>query len=74
MAPQARKIRVAPSAIRFIITFSMSEEVLKVYLAENYPGYKLSFPENRSSVDYRWLKNDFENKKYWKNAEPLRML
>ena len=52
----------------------MSEEVLKVYLAENYPGYKLSFPENRSSVDYRWLKNDFENKKYWKNAEPLRML
>ena len=50
--PQARKIRVAPSAIRFIITFSVSEEVLEVYPAENYLEYKLSFPENRSSAGY----------------------
>lgn len=74
VAPQARKIRVAPSAIRFIITFSVSEEVLKVYLSESYPGYKFSFPGNRASAGYHWKRDDFENKKYWKNAEPLQML
>lgn len=74
VAPQARKILVVPSAIRFIITFSVSEEVLEVYLAESYLEYKLSFPENRSSAGYHGKRNDSENKRYWKNAEPLQTL
>ena len=61
VAPQARKIRVAPSAIRFIITFSVSEEVLEVYLAESYLEYKLSFPENRSSAGYHWKRQSLRH-------------
>ena len=42
----------------FIITFSVSEEVLEVYPAESYLEYKLSFPENKSSAGYHWKRND----------------
>ena len=49
VAPQARKMRDAPCAMRFIITFSLFAEALEVYRAGTLPECKVSCPENRSS-------------------------
>lgn len=52
VAPHARKIRLAPSAIRFIIIFSSPAEVLKGYPAGNHQECIISFPENKSWGGY----------------------
>ena len=50
--PQARKMRFAPSAMRFIITFSMCVKAVKVHLTEIHLGCKVSFLDSKSSDDY----------------------
>ena len=43
---------LAPSAMRFIITFSMCVKAVKVHLTEIHLGCKVSFLDSKSSDDY----------------------